>query len=268
MKATGLGQQRQHQGSGVFPQADQCHNHAAKVSGKRRNPGAIWAHGQTGRHNSNPIKPAQKGQIMFQNDISRLVATPVFAANRTAMPLGTGLLASTMIETSKGWQRAESLRFGDSLYTVDGGLAPVLGLDRQWIAPQPDLHTVHVPGGTLDNDDDLLLLSGQMLLLDTMGDKMLPDAALVLIPATALIGWRGCSRQALSHRTEVITPLFAAEEIVYANAGTMLRCPSIAEGAHAAIRTDFTRLDLRQAWALLARLDGGPSGGHAMRQVA
>jgi hypothetical protein len=205
---------------------------------------------------------------MFQNDFSRLNATPVFAANRTAMPVGTGLLAGTMVETARGWIRAESLRLGDAIYTVDGGLAPVLGLDRQWIAPQPDVHTVLVPGGTLDNDDDMALLSGQMLLIDTMGDKMLPDAALVLIPATALIGWRGCMRAALERKTEVITPLFAAEEIVYANAGCMLRCPSIAEGAHNALATDFTRLDLRQAWALLARLDGGPSGGQATRLVA
>lgn len=205
---------------------------------------------------------------MFQNDFSRLNATPVFAANRPAVPLGTGLLASTLVESAKGWQRAGTLRLGDRLYTVDGGLAPVLGLDRQWITPQPDLHTVQVPGGTLDNDDDLLLLSGQMVLLDTMGDRMLPDAALVLIPATALIGWRGCTRAALPHKTEVITPLFAMEEIVYANAGTMLRCPGVTEGAHSAICTDFTRLDLRQAWALLARLDGGPSGGVAARLVA
>ncbi|MGL4319844.1 MAG: Hint domain-containing protein [Paracoccaceae bacterium] len=205
---------------------------------------------------------------MFQNDFSRLNATAVFAANRAGMPLGTGLLASTMVETARGWLRAEALRLGDAVYTVDGGLAPVLGLDRQWVAPQPDLHTVLMPGGTLDNDDDLLLLSGQMLLIDTMGDQMLPDAALVLIPATALIGWRGCTREALASKTEVITPLFAAEEVVYANAGAMLRCPSVTEGAHAAIQTDFTRLDLRQAWALLARLDGGPSGGHAAQPVA
>lgn len=205
---------------------------------------------------------------MFQNDFTRIAATPVFPANRTAVPVGTGLLAATMVESARGWQRAETLRLGDCLYTVDGGAAPVLGLDRQWITPQPDLHTVHVPGGTIDNDADLALLSGQMILLDTMGDRMLPDAALVLIPATALIGWRGCTRGALAQKTEVITPLFAAEEIVYANAGTMLRCPGITEGPHAAITTDFTRLDLRAAWALLARLDGGPSGGQAARLVA
>ncbi|MGL5008270.1 MAG: Hint domain-containing protein, partial [Paracoccaceae bacterium] len=142
---------------------------------------------------------------MFQNDFSRIASTPVFPANRTAAPLGTGLLAATMVETPRGWQRAETVRLGDSLYTVDGGAAPILGLDRQWIMPQPDLHTVHIPGGTIDNDDDLTLLSGQMILLDTMGDRMRPDAALVLIPATALIGWRGCTRGLLAHKTEVIT---------------------------------------------------------------
>lgn len=205
---------------------------------------------------------------MFQTDFSRLASTPVFAPRRTGLPLGTGLLARTMVETAKGWQRAEGLRLGDCLQTVDGGLAPILGLDRQVIAPQPDVHIVQVPGGTLDNDDDLLLLSGQLVLLDTLGDRMLPDAALVLIPATALIGWRGCTRQALPQKTEVITPLFAAEEIVYANAGTLLRCPPVAEGAHATVCTDFTRLDLRQSWALLARLDGGPSGGLSGGQLA
>jgi hypothetical protein len=200
---------------------------------------------------------------MFQNDFSRIAATAIIPANRTSLPMGSGLLASTLIETQVGWQTAGSLRMGACVYTVDGGLTPVLGLDRQWLAPQPDVHLVHVPGGTIDNDADLLLLSGQHVLLDTMGDAMLPDAALVLIPATALVGWRGTRRVAMTDDVEIITPLFASEEIIYANAGAMMRCPGIMEGAHAAMATDFTRLDLRSAWALLARLDGGPQGGAA-----
>jgi Hint domain len=205
---------------------------------------------------------------MFQNDFSRITATAAVPANRTSLPVGAGLLASTLVETQAGWQTAGSLRMGLHVHTVDGGLAPVLGLDRQWIAPQPDVHLVHVPGGTIDNDADLQLLPGQHVLLDTMGDAILPDAALVLIPAAALVGWRGTRRVAQTGEVEVITPLFASEEIVYANAGTMMRCPGIMEGARNAMTTDFTRLDLRSAWALLARLDGGPAGGVAVRQVA
>jgi Hint domain len=205
---------------------------------------------------------------MFQNDFSRIAVTAVVPANRTGLPLGRGLLASTMVETEAGWQTAASLRLGSRVHTVDGGLAPVLGLDRQWIAPQPDLSLVHVSGGTIDNDADLQLLPDQHVLLDTMGDALLPDAALVLIPAAALVGWRGARRMAMTQDLEIITPLFASEEVVYANAGTMMRCPGILEGAHAPMATEFTRLDLRSAWALLARLDGGPAGGTAIRRAA
>jgi Hint domain len=205
---------------------------------------------------------------MFRNDFARITAAPVFPANRGAVPIGAGLLSDTLVETQNGWQRADTLRLGDRIHTLDGGLAPVLGLDRQWAAPQPDTHLVHVPGGIIDNDADLHLLSGQHVLLDTMGDPMLPDAALVLIPATALVGWRGTRRVAMTCPVEIITPLFASEEIVYAHAGAMMRCPGIMEGAHSAIATDFTRLDLRAAWALLARLDGGPAGGADMAVAA
>jgi hypothetical protein len=182
--------------------------------------------------------------------------------------MGAGFLADTMVETQRGWRRAEALRMGDCIQTLDGGLAPVVGIDRQWIAPDPDLHLVQIPGGTIGNDADLTLLAGQHVLIDTLGDPMLPDAAVVLIPAVALIGWRGVQRQLLDSGAEIITPLFAAEEIVYAHTGAMLRCPGIIEGAHATMVSDFTRLDLRAAWALLARLDGGPMDGAGALRAA
>jgi hypothetical protein len=203
---------------------------------------------------------------MFRNEFTRITAT--LPANRAGLPMGTGLLADTMIETQRGWQPAEALRLGDRIQTVDGGAAPVLGLDRQWVTPETGTHLVHVPGGTIDNDADLALLSGQHVLMDTLGDAMLPDAALVLIPATALIGWRGVRRVACMAEMEIITPLFADEEIIYANTGALLRCPGIAEGAHATMASDFARLDLHAAWALLARLDGGPVDGAGALRVA
>jgi hypothetical protein len=205
---------------------------------------------------------------MFRNEFTRITTTPARPANRAGLPMGAGLLASTLVETQRGWLAADALRLGDLIQTLDGGLAPVVGLDRQWIAPDPDLHLVHVPGGTISNDADLTLLSGQHVLIDTLGDALLPDAALVLIPATALIGWRGVRRVTLAAGMAVITPLFAAEEIIYANTGALLRCPGIAEGAHATITSDFTRLDLRAAWALLARLDGGPMDGAGALRAA
>jgi hypothetical protein len=205
---------------------------------------------------------------MFRNDFTRITTSPVLPANRAGLPMGAGLLADTMVETQRGWRPAEALRLGDRIQTLDGGLAPVVGLDRQWITPDPDLHLVQIPGGTISNDADLTLLAGQHVLIDTLGDALLPDAALVLIPAVALIGWRGVRRLPLAAGAEIITPLFAAEEIVYAHTGAMLRCPGIVEGAHAAMVSDFTRLDLRAAWALLARLDGGPMDGAGALRAA
>jgi Hint domain len=139
---------------------------------------------------------------MFRNEFTRITTTPARPANRAGLPMGAGLLASTLVETQRGWLAADALRLGDLIQTLDGGLAPMVGLDRQWIAPDPDLHLVHVPGGTISNDADLILLSGQHVLIDTLGDTLLPDAALVLIPATALIGWRGGHHPAFCGRRD------------------------------------------------------------------
>jgi Hint domain len=202
---------------------------------------------------------------MFRNDF--LSIATVSPANRAATPLASGLIAGTMVETQRGWQPVESLRLGDHVQTFDGGACPILALDRDVTSPAPDAHLIRVPGGVLDTCTDLTLLPGQHILIDTMGDAQLPDAALVLIPATALVGWRGTQRIAIPKAIEVITPLFANEEAIFANTGAMIRCPAVTSGANAPLQSDFTRLDLLQAWALLSRLDGGPQDD-AKRMVA
>lgn len=182
-------------------------------------------------------------------------ATP--PANTVTAPLISGLVAGTMVDTQRGWIPAEDLRLGDRLQTFDGGACCVLALNRNWTAAHS--HVIRVPGGVLDTCTDLTLLPGQLVLIDTMGDTLLPDAALVLIPATALTGWRGTVRMTINDPIEITTPMFAAEEAIFANTGAMVRCPPVTHRADQPIVSDFTRLDLLQAWALLARLDGGPN---------
>jgi hypothetical protein len=183
----------------------------------------------------------------------RIIATTA-PANLTAAPLGTGLAAGTMVETAAGWRDVARLRIGDRVQTFDGGLRPVLAVDRATLVPQPDLHLVHVPGGVLGTCGDLAVPSRQLVMLEA-DDPALPDAALVLLPALALVGWQGVTKAPLKAPVEVITPVFAAEEIVWANTGALLRCPGIAEGANGAVQSDFTRLDLQAAWAFLRRAD-------------
>lgn len=183
----------------------------------------------------------------------RMIATKT-PANLTAAPAGTGLVAGTMVETAQGWRDVAALRIGDRVQTFDGGLRPVLAVDRATVAPQPDLHLVRVPGGLLGTCGELVLLSRQLVMFEA-DDPALPDAALVLLPALALVGWQGVTKAPMTGPVEVITPVFAAEEIVWANTGALLRCPGIAEGAQGAMQSDFTRLDLQRAWAFLRRAD-------------
>lgn len=199
---------------------------------------------------------------MFLNTFS----SPATPANRPSAPLASGLIAGTMVETQRGWTPVENLRLGDRVQSFDGGACPILALDRNWTTLSPDAHVIRVPGGVLDTCTDLTLMPGQHILIDTFGDAMLPDAALVLIPATALTGWRGTQRIAVTKAVEIITPLFAAEEMIFANTGAMIRCPAIASIATAPMQSDFIRLDLLQAWALLSRLNGGTQ--EAVRMVA
>jgi Hint domain len=197
---------------------------------------------------------------MFRNTFT----PPTTAANSQTVPVAGGLVAGTMVETQRGWQPVETLRIGDRVHTFDGGACPILALDRNWTGHET--HLVRIPGGVLDTCADLMLLPGQHILIDTFGDSMFPDAALVLIPASALTGWRGTRRIATTTAIEIITPLFANEEAIFANTGAMIRCPAVASGTNGPLQSDFTSLDLLQTWALLSRLDGGLQD--AVRMVA
>lgn len=185
---------------------------------------------------------------MFMSDITRTVPHTAIAA------LQTGLTAGTLVETATGWRGVETLRTGEHVHSYDGGLVRIIGLDRSYIAPQSPL--LHIPGGAFDNCSDLTLPEHQHLLIDTLGDPDLSDTLTALIPAAALTGFRGTQRLTTTKPMELVTPLFAQPEAIYANSGTLLYCPAIAHGpARLPQGDDFVRLDIGAARALLRRLD-------------
>lgn len=180
---------------------------------------------------------------MFMQDFTRLVASPALPHGIGAM---AGLLPDTLVETAGGWRPAAGLTLGDRVHSWDGGLRRIAGLDR---FPLPEGTTaLLLPGGMFDACDDLLLLLGQHLLFDTAGDPTLPDALAVLLPAVALDGCPGIRRIRLP-RTEAVVPLFAEEEVIFANSGVMLHCPGITDGAE----SFFPRLSPLAARAFLDR---------------
>ncbi len=69
---------------------------------------------------------------MFMQDITRFASAPVATANAA---LSQGIFGATLIETESGWRAAETLRMGDRVYTLDGGLQRIAALSRRIVAP-------------------------------------------------------------------------------------------------------------------------------------
>lgn len=186
---------------------------------------------------------------MFLQDITR----DSTAMSKPVMAAPSGITADALIETARGWLRADRLRVGDKVHTRDGGLRPVLGLTRDWLMPG-QAEMVHIPGGSFDNCSALTLPEGQLVLVDTLHDVCLPDAMAALVPAAALAGGRGVTRQTIAEPVELITPFFADEEVIFGNSGVQLYCPSIGRPNSRCRSADFPQLSVTEGSALLARL--------------
>jgi Hint domain len=189
---------------------------------------------------------------MFMQDFSR-TTTAFYPVETLLAPVTTGLVAGTLLETSTGWRAVETLTAGDCVQTLDGGLARILRLDRRSLPTSQDAPLLILQGGCYDACSDLLLLPGQHLLIDTLDDEISMGAPFALLPALAL-----CGPQMRRHRPaaalEIITPLFADEEIIYANSGVLMHCPGIADGAGRYPEDSFfPRLDITTARDFLAR---------------
>ena len=188
---------------------------------------------------------------MFMKDFTRL-ASNFTPADLIAAPVTSGMVAGTLVEAATGWVAVETLRLGDRVQSLDGGLVKVLGLDRRVLHPAAEQPLLWVPGGAFGACSDLRLLPGQHLAVETRDT----DDLYALIPALALEGRQGVRRLHPTTRIDVITPLFAAEEVIWANTGLRIHCPSIATGAGRRPGSDFLpRLDLLAARGELARQD-------------
>lgn len=158
---------------------------------------------------------------MFMQDVTRFAATPVTAT----AGLSQGLIDGTLVETAAGWQPVQSLRVGDSLYTLDGGLRRVIALNRREVLPGEPV--VQLAGGHLDACSDVMLMPGQAMLLDTVGLMSAPYAR---VAARSLTAYVGATATAAPRRVEVVTPIFAEEEVVWAQSGLLLLCPGVRGG--------------------------------------
>lgn len=175
-----------------------------------------------------------------------------------------GILSGMPIATPQGWRAVESLVPGDAVLTFEGG-AQVLGQvdihpfdTATTLCPRP-FWPLHVPLWALDNRVDILLLPEQVVLIESDAAEDLYGDPFALIPAAALLGYRGIELCRPAEGAQVVRLGFAADQIIYAARGALLSCPALhldlGTGAgRLAAQADYPRLSEPQARALIACL--------------
>lgn len=167
---------------------------------------------------------------MFMQDIRQfnraeavLPSNPLVAPRRLPQ---AGIPGATPIETVTGWQPAETLRPGDRVATCDGGFRPLAALRAERLVAGAGAGMVRVPGGVLNNCRDVWLTPGQLVLIRSPYAAAVLDADSVLLPAVALLGYRGISLRAVPGALTLVALHFEEEELVFAASGLTLHCPT------------------------------------------
>ncbi|MBY5934180.1 Hint domain-containing protein [Tateyamaria omphalii] len=141
-----------------------------------------------------------------------------------------GLLAGTRVATAMGWRVVEALAVGDLVLTFDAGLQRLVELRRDtfWAAEATvpaAYHSVFVPAGALGNSADLELLPDQGVLVESDAACDAYGDPFAVLSAKSLEGFRGIRRMAPRTRIEVMTLVFAEEQVIYAEGGALVHCP-------------------------------------------
>ncbi|WP_299046028.1 Hint domain-containing protein [uncultured Tateyamaria sp.] len=140
-----------------------------------------------------------------------------------------GHLAGTRVATAMGWRAVEALAAGDMVLTFDAGLQPLVEVRRDifWTADAPvpaAYHSVFVPAGALGNASDLELLPDQGVLVESDAACDAYGDPFAVLPAKSLDGFCGIRRISPRMQIEIITLVFATEQVIYAEGGALLHC--------------------------------------------
>lgn len=141
-----------------------------------------------------------------------------------------GFIAGTRVASNLGWRDVSALSVGDLVLTFDNGMQPITELRRtmMWV-DAPESAAAHwpvtVPAGALDNRVELTLLADQGVLVESDAASDMYGDPFAIVPAVALVGYRGITRRAPQQQIEVLCISFAEEQVIYAEGGTLLHCP-------------------------------------------
>ena len=176
-----------------------------------------------------------------------------------------GLSASMYLATPDGWIEAGDLEPGDPVLTFDQGAMPVAAVFRSAQAVQvpPVFWPVYLPPGVMENDHPVELLPAQMVMLESDLAEEYFGEPFVMVPALALLGWNGITRQA-PREVETVHLQFHSPQVVFAGRCLLLGCGGVgAQAANMFRGNELMTLGLTEARRLVAGLiaEGEGMGG-------
>lgn len=182
----------------------------------------------------------------------------------TGLPKSTcGFFAATKVACNTGWRRIDKLSVGDKVLTFDHGMQPIVEIKKEVVfeapAEAPPVNwPVVVPVGALGNREALVLQADQGVMLEIEGVEDPMGDPFAVVPARVLGGLRDISRAAPKTRMEVITLVFATDEVIYVNGSMLAYCPRAHPQDRSPVAEDCTAykvLSLLEAMSVLKNVD-------------
>jgi hypothetical protein len=171
-------------------------------------------------------------------------ATPISAAMMKdeqlyAMALREdGLLPGTLVATSTGWRKIETIQPGEMVLTFDNGMQPVTHIHSLSIPhnalPPHKAFTMVVPQDVLGNRRQIELLPLQEIIIESDFAEEKYGDPFALIQALMLDGFDGIRRVPLRGDLRIYMPTFEQEQLIH-TCGTALLT--------ARAESDFSPLD-------------------------
>ncbi|MFY0616909.1 Hint domain-containing protein [Shimia sp.] len=156
---------------------------------------------------------------------------------------GCGLVSGTRVATPGGWAVVDRLNVGDEVLTFDAGfqrvtaLVPETVFDAAQLTPRA-MWPLRIPSGTLSNRQDLIVSPHQGVLVESPDVRDSWGDPFAVLPGAALEVVEGVKRVEANGPLEAFLPVFAEDQMIFANGGALLFSQCI-WGLRAGVRPRF-----------------------------
>jgi len=146
-----------------------------------------------------------------------------------------GFTSGSRIATVDGWRPVDTLAVGDSVLTFDNGPQTLTAIScaTQFVHDHiaPDFaNPIHVPAGAIGNSEPMVLLPEQNVMIESDLAEARTGDPFALIPAKALVGYRGIDRFRALRSFVVFSLHFENDELVYVEGGALFLTQSSIPG--------------------------------------